>query len=102
MSAASFKSGWGYLKPVKEKLFGIRHFLDLEESNTVNLLQDGNYMTELFNSQINIPTFKEFREDFEWCLKIIRDRSLSRFSEKRLQYLVNKFPVFNTYIPRKK
>ncbi|CAI4802558.1 CEQ_1a_G0026540.mRNA.1.CDS.1 [Saccharomyces cerevisiae] len=84
----------GYLKPVKEKLFGIRHFLDLEESNTVNLLQDGNYMTELFNSQINIPTFKEFREDFEWCLKIIRDRSLSRFSEKRLQYLVNKFPVF--------
>lgn len=61
----------GYLKPVKEKLFGIRHFLDLEESNTVNLLQDGNYMTELFNSQINIPTFKEFREDFEWCLKLI-------------------------------
>lgn len=84
----------GYLKPVKEKLFRIRHFLDLEESNTVNLLQDGNYTTELFNSQINIPTFKEFREDFEWCLKIIRDRSLSRFSEKRLQSLVNKFPVF--------
>lgn len=82
------------LKPIKEKFSGMRHLLDLREDNTLSPLSDGNYMTELFSSQVNVPSFKEFRQDFEWCLKIIKDRSLSRFSEKRLQYLANKFPIF--------
>ncbi|EJS44719.1 YBR284W [Saccharomyces arboricola H-6] len=82
------------LKPVEDRLSRMPHLLNLREDKTSTSAENNDYKRELYNGAVDVPTFKEFRQNFERCLEIIRDKNLSRFSEKRLQYLLNKFPVF--------
>ncbi|CAI4056094.1 hypothetical protein SKDZ_02G3890 [Saccharomyces kudriavzevii ZP591] len=88
------KQHGNHLNPVKEKASGAPHLLDLGEENISGPPWDIAHISELCNGQVSVPTFKDFKQNFEWCIRIIRDRNLSIFSEKRLQYLLNKFPVF--------
>ncbi|KOH00594.1 metallo-dependent hydrolase superfamily protein DI49_1307 [Saccharomyces eubayanus] len=79
---------------IKDETLRTAHLLDSNEENNLTSPRDSSYIIQLCNGHVDVPTFIEYRQNFERCLRIIQDRSLSTFSEKRLQYLLNKFPVF--------
>lgn len=83
-----------HLRRVKDGTPETPHLLDVNEDNNPTFSSDSNYIIQLCNGHVDVPTFIEFKRNFEQCLRIIQDRNLSIFSEKRLQYLLNKFPVF--------
>lgn len=53
-------------------------------------------MAQLHSSQnqLSIPTFDEFKSDFSFIIDTIQSHKLNEIAEKRLQYLLDKFELF--------
>lgn len=58
-----------------------------------------NHMTQfstypLCGELVGIPSFDEFREDFEFVLKTLQRPTLSQIAQRRMNYLLDKFELF--------
>ncbi|CCK73550.1 metallo-dependent hydrolase superfamily protein NDAI_0G05670 [Naumovozyma dairenensis CBS 421] len=62
------------------------HHLDNDKNNKNNEVIQYN--------PINIPTFEEFRNDFKFVIETIQSHKLKEIAKKRLQYLLDKFELF--------
>lgn len=78
--------------------FDIDHFVEKDTytriTNSTNPKIKKNI--KIKNAVLQIPTFNEFKHDFNYFIKIIKSHQINSISERRLNYLLNKFELFQT------
>ncbi|CCC68841.1 hypothetical protein NCAS_0B07570 [Naumovozyma castellii] len=78
-----------------------RHFRKLSRDKATSTKKIKPYTNFFDIDVLDVPSFAEFTSDFDQMISIVQSHKLLRFSQKRLEYLLSKFQLYQSLTAKK-
>ncbi|CCD23525.1 metallo-dependent hydrolase superfamily protein NDAI_0B04910 [Naumovozyma dairenensis CBS 421] len=96
LQSIELTSGRKKLLLITRTVGNVKHVTYRRDSVKMSILDSERIETLIAENDSNIPTFNEFKNDFDFMVKLTQSHNLNKIAGKRLQYLKDKFELYQS------